>query len=545
MILSILVLFFITFVIIGYSYLFKILLYQKNNEVIKIYNHDFIYGVFTLSFLSIFLNFFIPLNVVSKILLFFGFIVFFYSFLKKKIKINLLYLAIIIIFFIFISHTQGMNYDSQLYHLQIIKMNTYYKSIFGIVNLEDRYGMNSSLHSLISLFNFSINSFEPIYLFSIVLFGFVINEIYAKNIKKFSNSCFFLSFSLLFIFLYSFFHPFGNGTILNNIGSPEVDITVAFFFIYTLYLFLKFYENNRDEKIIDQIIILSTLIVSIKVSYLAILLLPFYLIFIKKKLFNHLPSIIFSFLFGIIWSIKGFISSGCFIFPISITCIDTSWSLSGDKVENYKNIVMSFARDTPLRQKFGDFNYTLNSFDWLYPWFTEYFLKTEILYISTILVLICAFVLILLKFLTKKIYITFSYFYIILTCLISLLIWFSAPEVRFGYGTIISIVSISTTLLIKNFNLMRFNFNYMQLILILSMTLLIQKNFDNLSSYKEVFARSFNYDNFELIQKANSIKIYSPPAYTFCSNFLDFCTYKNNQEFYITKKKYIYFLNKS
>ena len=310
-------------------------------------------------------------------------------------------------------------------------------------------------------------------------------------------------------------------------------------------MFLKFYENNRDEKIIDQIIILSVLIVSIKVSYLAILLLPFYLIFIKKKLFSHLPSIIFSFLFGIIWSIKGFISSGCLVFPISITCIETSWSLSDEKVENYKNIVMSFARDTPLRQKFGDFNYTLNSFDWFYPWFKEYFLKTEILYISTTVVLICTTALILLKFFRKKIYFPFSYFCIIFTCLISLVVWFSAPEVRFGYGTIISLVSIMTTLLIININLLKLNLKYMKLILILPMILLVQKNFKNFTSYKEIFVRSFNYDNFQLIQTANSIKIYSPAPYTFCSDFKDFCTYKNNQEFYITKKKYLYFLNKS
>ena len=123
--------------------------------------------------------------------------------MKKIIKLNFFYLFLIISFFVFISHNQGINYDAQYYHLQIIKLNTEYKSIFGIINLEDRYGMNSSLHSLISLFNLSIYGYNTIYLFSIILLSFVINQFFStnKNLKK-SSSIFI--FFIIFIFIYSF-----------------------------------------------------------------------------------------------------------------------------------------------------------------------------------------------------------------------------------------------------------------------------------------------------------------------------------------------------
>ena len=245
--------------------------------------------------------------------------------------------------------------------------------------------MNSSLHSLISLFNLSIYGYNTIYLFSIILLSFVINQFFStnKNLKK--SSSIFLSFSLFFIFIYSFFHPFGNGTILNNIGSPEVDITAAFFFIYTFYLFLK-YDENKEENLINLIILISILIFTIKINYLAILIIPFLILILNKKILSYLQISLYSVFFLIIWSIKGFISSGCFLFPIPASCFNTSWSLPLDKIENYQNIIMSFARDTPDRQKFSDFDHTLNSYDWFYPWINEYFLKTEFLFISFLLI---------------------------------------------------------------------------------------------------------------------------------------------------------------
>ena len=412
--------------------------------------------------------------------------------MKKIIKLNFFYLFLIISFFVFISHNQGINYDAQYYHLQIIKLNTEYKSIFGIINLEDRYGMNSSLHSLISLFNLSIYGYNTIYLFSIILLSFVINQFFStnKNLKK--SSSIFLSFSLFFIFIYSFFHPFGNGTILNNIGSPEVDITAAFFFIYTFYLFLK-YDENKEENLINLIILISILIFTIKINYLAILIIPFLILILNKKILSYLQISLYSVFFLIIWSIKGFISSGCFLFPIPASCFNTSWSLPLDKIENYQNIIMSFARDTPDRQKFSDFDHTLNSYDWFYPWINEYFLKTEFLFISFLLIVFFVTSLIFLFIFKKKINISKNYLWLLLVSIVGLIIWFKAPEIRFGYGTIISLVSILFTILFTIFRPIKFKDLFLFIVVLIPIFLLIYKNFENYSSYDLIFTRNFDH----------------------------------------------------
>ena len=57
-------------------------------------------------------------------------------------------------------------------------------------------------------------------------------------------------------------------------------------------------------------------------------------------------------------------------------------------VDTAAKIYKSFARDTPLREKWTDFDYTLNSFDWLYPWFNEYVLETSFFIIIFILIFI-------------------------------------------------------------------------------------------------------------------------------------------------------------
>ena len=95
---------------------------------------------------------------------------------------------------------------------------------------------------------------------------------------------------------------------------------------------------------------------------------------------------IFIFVSSFIWFLKSFFLTGCLIFPLKNTCLITNWSMNIDAVDSYSKIVQSFARDTPLRLKFTDFDYTINSFQWFMPWFKEYFLITEFLTISSLII---------------------------------------------------------------------------------------------------------------------------------------------------------------
>ena len=86
-------------VIVGYSYIFKSFI---KNEDSTICNLDLLYGFFILIFLSLVLNFILPLKNFFYITFLVGFIFFIIAYVRKKIRINFIYHLIIIFAFIFI-----------------------------------------------------------------------------------------------------------------------------------------------------------------------------------------------------------------------------------------------------------------------------------------------------------------------------------------------------------------------------------------------------------------------------------------------------------
>ena len=168
---------------------------------------------------------------------------------------------------------------------------------------------------------------------------------------------------------------------------------------------------------------------------------------------NYLFSkiILFISLSSFLWFLKSIFLTGCLIFPIKYSCIKTSWSVDTKEVESFSNIIQSFARDTPLRMRFTDFDFTLNSTQWIMPWFKEYFLQTEFLLVSFSIVVINILILLLFYFfkINEKNFYIKKFNLIILTILfINLIIWFRAPEIRFGYGSIISLVAFLSSMVL-------------------------------------------------------------------------------------------------
>ena len=533
---------FLIFCILGYSgFLKKIILNNKNFEITSI---DFIYGFSFLIFISILLNFLIPLRNITLVIILLGFFLFTYFFYNKNYKLSIFKLALISFFLIFISHEQGISYDSQLYHLQTIQLNTDYKTIFGIGNLQPHYGMNSSWHSLLGLLNNNYLGVNLIYLANISVMCFLINEIFRKDLHLNQNlSYIFLTISVIYIFSYSFFHPYGNGTILNNLGSPEVDLVAMIFFIISIYLYLVCKEKKTNENFyLFSVSIL--LVITIKISYIGILLVYLYYVYFNKTyLINKIN--IFIFVSSFIWFLKSFFLTGCLIFPLKNTCLITNWSMNIDAVDSYSKIVQSFARDTPLRLKFTDFDYTINSFQWFMPWFKEYFLITEFLTISS-LIIIVSIIILLLTFLKDKINSNQTknyYLDLILLLVLNLIIWMKAPEIRFGYGSIISLVVLLLSIIFKSHFSHKFiTFKYLLILSIIFIPITI-KNKNNYQNFtNESFVRNFDYSKFKVIYKTNDYNVYKPND-NYCNAYKGFCTYQG-YKVSINKKNNFLFMKK-
>jgi hypothetical protein len=187
------------FSILGYSFIFKLFFFKKKTYNI-LNNFDIFFGISLLIFFSIFLNFFFSLNNFSLSILIIGLIFFFFSLRKYKLYNYNFKTIITIIFFLFlISHSNGLAYDSSLYHLQIIKFISDHKIIFGLSNIESRLGLNSSWYYFLSIFN--IKNYYLIYLINIIIYAVLLNELFVSKKEK-KISFFFLFFSIFFFIIF-------------------------------------------------------------------------------------------------------------------------------------------------------------------------------------------------------------------------------------------------------------------------------------------------------------------------------------------------------
>ena len=259
--------FLIVLVIIGFSYIFKCFLGERDK---KINNLDLLYGLFILIFLSLFLNFILPLKIIFFPIILIGLSSFIICFNKKLINLNLSTYFIIIFIFIFIIYLHGENEDSPMYHLQIIKWIYNYKITLGLTNLEIRLGDNSLWFNFLSLFQFKFNDFNSIHTLNVIPFSILIYEIMKpkKNI-----SYLFLNLALSFLFFFSFLHPFRNGIILNHLHNPEVDTIGMIFFIMSFYLTLKCFDE-RKKNIFNFLLLSSLICLLTKISYIGVILFP-------------------------------------------------------------------------------------------------------------------------------------------------------------------------------------------------------------------------------------------------------------------------------
>ena len=71
----------IKYVILGYSLILKKIIFKNSNNIYE--EFDFLLGYLFLAFISLFLNFFIPLNVIFVPTIIFGFLLFIYFFKKN------------------------------------------------------------------------------------------------------------------------------------------------------------------------------------------------------------------------------------------------------------------------------------------------------------------------------------------------------------------------------------------------------------------------------------------------------------------------------
>ena len=530
--------YFILLSIFGYAFFFKRIV--KKNLLYSVNNCDFFYGLFILILLSLFINFFSPLKFFSIPVVLIGFLLFILGKKKKIYNVNFIFYFILIPIITFFSYFNGSNVDSPMYHLQVLKWISEHKINLGLINLEISLGHNSSWHSFLALVDIGFKSWSAKYYVSNILLTVIVVQVISQKTLSFSNLFLFLTVSYLILF--SYLHPFNNGIILNHLGNPEVDIASMVLFFFSIYLFLKLVETNFiNKELVDLLTIVIFLSITIKLSNVGLVLIPLYIFFKNRQYFflNFLHYLIL--LASFLWIVRGFLISGCFLFPVKSTCFSTPWLASTDKIENFSKIIMGFARDTRLRDKYTNFEYIIDSNEWILPWFHDYFLNTSLLKISTALLLLSIFIAILFLVLNKSFYIQNivrkNFIFVLIYFIITILIWFQAPEIRFGWGWIIALPCITISGLIFHLlcikKVKRF---YFSSVLVGLLVLLASKHLEKFQ-IQQLFLNKkiFNYEKIVKIGNYSNIDFYRSINHQ-CLDFIEVCVNQPKKKYSVMSK---------
>jgi hypothetical protein len=524
--------------IFGYAFIFKKII--KKDLFYSVNNYDFFYGLFIIVLLSIFINFFAPLKFFSIPVVIIGLLLFFYG---KKIEIynvNFIFYLIIITIVSFFSYFNGNNVDSPMYHLQVLKWMSEHKISLGLINLEMRLGNNSSWHSFLALVDFGFKTWSTKYYLSNILIAVITVQVISRKTLSLSNL--FLFLSVCYLMLFSYLHPFNNGIILNHLGNPEVDIASMILFFFSIYLFLKLVETNFTSKeLIDLLSVVIFLSISTKLSNIGLVLIPLY-IFFKHKQYFFLNSIHYVIILAsLLWTGRSFLISGCFLFPVKSTCFSTPWLESVDKIEHFSKIIMGFARDTRLRDKYTNFDYIIDSNQWILPWFNDYFLNTSLLKISAVLIFLSVLLAILFLILNKSFYIhniiKKNFLFILIYFVITILIWFKAPEIRFGWGWIIAFPCLVISGLIfhlsfiKNIKKLYFSSVLAGLFILLASKHLEKFQIQNLVLNKNIYS----YEKIVKIGNYNNVEFYQSTNHQ-CLDFIKVCVNQPKKNYSILSK---------
>ena len=417
---------------------------HNNNNIINLSN-DLIYGLILISFITLLLNFFFPLNIIVNSLILLLPLLIFFKNSKVYFSLNFLKFVIFnsIIVFLLIAKSNIYRPDAILYHLPYTNILNEEKIIFGLSNLHFRFAHISIIQYFSAFFNNFIFGNKGI-VFSIaiiassIIINFLAHLIYYLKFRKFNFHFFYLFFILIFI-TYK----------MNRYGEYGNDAPTHFIFFFLISEIIQSI-NSKKMYFNANNFILAVFIVLNKITMTFAIFLPF--IFLKKKeLFKVLKTSksYFAILFLFFWVLKNIVISGCAIYPISKLCFQ---SLEWTNINQTKNVSQENEAWTKAWPDFKNENNISQSeyskkFNWVNTWSKTHLKKiTKILIPYSILLI---FIYLFIYFIFKKKKNTLNnnlnkkYLFLIMLMVIFSIIWFlKVPVYRYGYSYFISFLGL-------------------------------------------------------------------------------------------------------
>jgi len=318
------------------------------------------------------------------------------------------------------------------------------KIIFGLANANSAFAHNSIWLNILPIFYINEN-FDfvliPTFLIYSVFIIYSFSHINKERKKTISN--FFLIVCLFYIIL--------KFTRISEYGN---DIPALIFTILAILNFLKFQEEKNLKKKITYFFYnfsFTAFAILIKFSVIPVLILSAYLFL--KNYRNLSPEIlkiryIFIYILGITFFLQQFVYTSCFIYPSTLTCINTSWfdPTIVNSIDRLELVNKSYAETKGLVTK-EEF---LKNFNWVSYWFNRNY--PEILeHLLTMIFPIILFLFISNKTNSPKKLDLKKINFFIFFVLIGFLFWFTfSPVYRFGIIYFISVIFLISLYFYQN-----------------------------------------------------------------------------------------------
>ncbi len=477
---------------------------------INISKYIFVACFFISNFL-VFINFFIALD---KLLLTILFITPFFLlfFLKKNFKVKLIiYSAKFALFALFLIAYDNINRpDGGLYHYPFMKIINNDKIILGSANLHFRFGHTSIIQYLSAGYN---NYFfkETGILIPLGLIFYSCGKYFYDKLKFYKNKnlvLFLFSFLILFQILYDMNRYSGFG---NDVPAHLIIFISCFYFLERKFL------KYQDFFFLSLMTIFAF---EIKATMLVIFLLPFFIL-IKNLQFLREKKNLFILIIIFLWLLRNILISGCFIFPIKITCSEkilwsTSKTYNINSPERIAEENEAWAKAWPDRKNsqlsYGDY---LNE-GWFLTWIKSHGQNMVIKKIlPLILILILAIIFFLKKNNQKNKEANLNYknklIVLIIVAVLGTFTWLiKFPTYRYGASYIIvSLISLIVLLNInRSFNKLTAQLNN---IIIITIILISAKYVSKFDTQKSFFPQIYSFaekENNTIIEDKYLKKIY-------------------------------------
>ena len=269
-------------VIIANGYIFNYLIFKKKINEFNVYK-DTIFGFVLIGFISLLINFFLPINKnISSIFLIFSIFVFIYFYFQSEKKKNILWILIYLTIttFLIITFANINRPDAGLYHLPFVKILNENKLILGLTNLHYRFG-HTSIFQYISALHVNFFLKEEFLniplallpgLYFLYLFKNFNDELESKNEKN-----------IIILFLITAFslYSFNRFSGLGNDGPANI-----FFFILIIQFLNIQNIKNIDHNEFYRIVVISLFLLMLKPFMLFGLIITIILFLINKNKFE-------------------------------------------------------------------------------------------------------------------------------------------------------------------------------------------------------------------------------------------------------------------